>query len=147
MAQHTSKFQAFTHAKCPKCRVGQMFVGYTYSLKKNRYNDLCPHCGFRFEVEPGYFYAAMYVSYALVVAQMIGIALLTYLITRSESPWTYLIAVSAGIILFAPFNFRYSRLILLHYMTPKAKYDPKYELMLADEDKKNKPVKKDSPYP
>ncbi len=123
----TSKIKAVIAAKCPKCRVGQMYTGNTYGFKRQRMNEVCPHCGFRFEIEPGYFYAAMYVSYALSVGQVIVAGLVTYQLTQSESPWLYLGVLMATILLFAPFNFRYSRLILLHYLTPKVKYDPKYE--------------------
>jgi hypothetical protein len=28
----------------------------------------CPHCGFHFEIEPGFFWGAMYISYAFSVA-------------------------------------------------------------------------------
>jgi len=90
-------------------------------------NEICPYCGFRFEIEPGYFYAAMYVSYGLSVAQVTIAALLTYEITGSESPWVYLLVLMGVILAFAPFNFRYSRLLLLYYLTPKVKYDPKFE--------------------
>ena len=127
MPKHMSKIKAVLAAKCPKCRVGQMFVGSTYGIKRQRMNDLCPHCGFRFEIEPGYFYAAMYVSYGLSMAELIFVGLLTYEITKSESPWVYLAILLAAILISAPFNYRYSRLILLHYLTPKVKYDPKYE--------------------
>jgi len=114
-------------SKCPKCRVGRMFVGNAYGIRRQRMNDVCPHCGFRFEIEPGYFYAAMYVSYGLSMAQLIIVGLLTYELTKSESPWVYLAVLVAAIVVFAPFNYRYSRLILLHYLTPKVKYNPKYE--------------------
>lgn len=129
----TSKLQAVATSKCPKCRVGKMFVGHTYGLKIQRFNDICPHCAFRFEIEPGYFYAAMYISYAMVVIQVLVSGLLTYEITKSESPWTYLGTLTIAIFMFAPFNFRYSRLILLHYLTPKVHYDPKYEQALIEE--------------
>lgn len=131
---HTSKFQAVVASKCPKCRIGKMFVGSAYSFEKQRMNDLCPHCGFRFEIEPGYFYAAMYVSYAFSVAETVTVAILTYKLTNNESPWLYLGVLLGAILLFSPFNFRYSRLILLHYLTPKIKYDPKYEDLLDEED-------------
>jgi len=130
----TSSIKAVIAAKCPKCRVGKMFVGNTYSFRKQRMNDVCPHCGFRFEIEPGYFYAAMYVSYAMAVLEVIAVAWLTYEITESESPWLYFGVLIAAILLFSPFNYRYSRLILLHYLTPKVKYNPKYEDLLAEEE-------------
>ena len=110
-----------------------MFVGSAYGIRRQRMNDVCPHCGFRFEIEPGYFYAAMYVSYGLSMAQVIVAGLLTYQITKSESPWVYLGVLMVVILFFAPFNFRYSRLILLHYLTPKVKYNPKYEDQLNEE--------------
>ena len=69
----------------------------------------------------------MYVSYGLSMAQLIIVGLLTYELTKSESPWVYLAVLVAAIVVFAPFNYRYSRLILLHYLTPKVKYNPKYE--------------------
>src|SRR5690606_36217288 len=127
MSSHTSKIKAVIASKCPKCRVGHMFVGSTYGLRKQRMNDVCPHCGFRFEIEPGYFYAAMYVSYALSMAQLVVVGLLTYELTKSESPWLYLAVLVVAIVAAAPFNYRYSRLLLLHYLTPKVKYNPKYE--------------------
>jgi len=131
----SSKFQALIHSKCPKCHIGKVFEGYTYSVSKQKMNEFCPHCALKFEVEPGYFYAAMYVSYAFSVAEVITFALITYLITQSESPWVYLAAISLAILAFAPFNFRYSRLVLLHYLTPKVNYDPRFERELAAKSK------------
>lgn len=109
-----------------------MYIGSAYGFKRQRMNDVCPHCGFRFEIEPGYFYAAMYVSYAFSIVQVVATGLLTYQLTKSESPWVYLGTIGAVILIFAPFNFRYSRLVLLHYLTPKVKYQPKYEDELSE---------------
>src|SRR5690606_32184804 len=125
-AKDPSRFRALIQSRCPRCRTGRMFSGPVYGFRKQYFNDICPYCGFRFEIEPGYFYAAMYVSYALVVAEAVTIGLLTYEITKSESPWVYIGVLLATIIGFAPFNFRYSRLILLHYLTPRVKYDRRF---------------------
>ena len=123
-----SKVAAFINAKCPKCRKGDIFTGSMYGFGFQHTNEFCPHCGVRFEVEPGYFYAAMYVSYAMNVAEMIGLGLLTSIITGgSESAGLYIIVLLLGVVLFAPFNYRYSRVILLHWMSPKLKYDSHYE--------------------
>lgn len=121
-----SKFSAMVDSRCPRCRTGKMFSGPVYGLSKQRFNDVCPYCGFKFEIEPGYFYAAMYVSYALVVAEVVGLGMLTYFLTKSESPWVYLGVLGVTILGFAPFNFRYSRLILLHYLTPRVKYESRF---------------------
>ena len=120
-----------------------MFVGSTYGFRRQRMNDVCPYCGFRFEIEPGYFYAAMYVSYGLSVLQVVAGGWLTYEATKSESPWVYLAVLMAVILAFAPFNFRYSRLILLYYLTPKVKYNPIYEDHFHEDDEERMSVKKD----
>lgn len=119
-----SKFQAVAESKCPKCRTGKMFTGAAYGFKKQKMHEHCPHCGFKFEIEPGYFYAAMYVSYAFSVAQVVTLALITAFFTHSESPWLYIGVLFLATLIFAPFNYRYSRLVLLHFLSPKVKFNP-----------------------
>lgn len=119
----TSKSWAMLHGKCPRCRRGNMFSGAMYGFGTNKTNERCPHCNLYFEIEPGYFYAAMYVSYAMNTAELVTIAMLTYLITGNEdSPWLYLATILSGCILLAPFNYRYSRILLLYWLSPKIHY-------------------------
>jgi uncharacterized protein (DUF983 family) len=120
-----SEFQAALQAKCPKCRKGDMFANGTYSLRGQKSYTNCPYCNFQFEVEPGYFYVAMFVSYAMVVAQMVPLAVGTYILTGSESPWLYIAILLGSAFLLSPFNYRYSRVILLYWLTPNLHYDPK----------------------
>ncbi len=127
-----SKLLALAKSKCPRCREGNMFEGRVYGLKKQKMNEFCPTCGFKFEIEPGYFYAAMYVSYAFSVAEVVTLALLTAYFTKSESPWVYLGVLFVAIIAFAPFNLRYSRLVLLHFLSPKVSYNPNYRSIKKD---------------
>jgi uncharacterized protein (DUF983 family) len=119
----TPKAWAMLHAKCPKCRRGNMFKGNMYSFGGNTMHETCPRCGLHFEIEPGYFYAAMYVSYAFNVAEAVTIAMATYTLTGNmESPWLYLVLILGGCFLLAPFNYRYSRVILLYWLSPKIHY-------------------------
>ena len=105
-----------------------MFEGYTYGIRKRqKMNEHCPCCGLKFEIEPGYFYAAMYVSYGFSVAQVVTLGVATAILTERESPWLYIGVLFGAIFFFAPFNLRYSRLVLLHYLTPKITYNPVYE--------------------
>ena len=64
-----TKIKAFLKGRCPRCHCGSIFSGQMYSLKFQKMNETCSHCKLKFEVEPGYFYAAMYVSYALNVLE------------------------------------------------------------------------------
>ncbi len=116
---------AVINAKCPRCRKGDMFVNSMYGFKSQKMNTSCPHCNFKFEREPGYFYVAMFVSYALNVIQMIIAGMLTYVITgNTENPWLYMATIFPFVFLLAPFNYRYSRVLLLHYLTPGLHYIP-----------------------
>jgi uncharacterized protein (DUF983 family) len=120
-----SQFKSALHAKCPKCRTGNMFANAMYQFGGQKMHNACPHCGFHFEIEPGYFYVAMFVSYAMNVAEMVTLAVATYVLTGNmESPWLYISILLSAALILAPFNFRYSRVILLYWLTPGLHYDP-----------------------
>ena len=124
----TSQLEAIVKAKCPRCRRGNIFAGSLYGLNLQNTNENCSHCGMRFEVEPGFFYGAMYVSYTFVVAEMLNVGLITYLITGNDiSPWLYITTILLTILALTPINYRYSRVLLLHLLTPKIKYYPEYD--------------------
>ena len=115
---------AVVHGKCPRCRRGDMFSTPMYGFKLQVMNKTCPHCGMVYEREPGYFYVAMLVSYSMFVAEMVTMAVAIHVLTGSSNPWLYVIIIlSVGVIL-SPFNFRYSRIILLHWLTPGRHYQP-----------------------
>ena len=126
--EQTPKSWAMIHAKCPRCRRGSMFSGGMYNLGSNKIHEHCRHCNLHFEIEPGYFYAAMYVSYALNVAEAVTLALATYVITKNgDSPWLYTGVLLFGCFLLAPVNFRYSRVFLLYWLSPKIHYQAKLD--------------------
>lgn len=88
-------------------------------------NDHCPHCGLKFEREPGYFYVAMFISYGMNVIQMIVVGLLTYLITGNVTdPLLYIMVIFPVVFILSPFNYRFSRVILLYWLTPGLHYNP-----------------------
>ena len=120
----SSPFKAALHAKCPKCRTGNMFANSMYNLNGQKMNEDCPHCGFHFEVEPGYFYVAMFVSYALNVALLVTLAVGTYILTGSKNPCMYCAILLSMAFVLSPVNFRYSRVILLYWLTPGVHFDP-----------------------
>jgi len=115
---------AIVNAKCPKCRVGDIYTKPIYTLSGQKMHDNCPHCGMTYEREPGYFYAAMYVSYAFIVAELVALAIGTSILTGSHNPWLYSAVLLIVVGLLAPFNLRYSKVILLHWLTPGLHYHP-----------------------
>lgn len=115
---------AIIHAKCPKCRVGNIYANPAYSFKGQNINTSCPHCGLIYEREPGYFYAAMYVGYGFIVAELVTLAVATSILTGSNNPWVYIAVMLSVVIALAPLNYRYSRVLLLHWLTPGLYYHP-----------------------
>ncbi|MFC3561934.1 DUF983 domain-containing protein [Pedobacter jamesrossensis] len=130
MSEKTSKLYAIVHGKCAHCRRGNIFTGSMYGFNIQHTKEICSHCAQRIEIEPGYFYAAMYVSYAMNVIEMLTVSFITYLFVGSlddNTFWTYLISIFAGCFILYPFNYRYSRMILLHVLSPNIKYKPYYD--------------------
>lgn len=122
-----SQWYGISHAKCPRCRIGDVFTGPTYSLKPQKMNEVCGHCGLKYEREPGYFYVSMFVSYALNVAQIISVSVASYVFGLRlvyENLWYFIGILSITSILFSPFNYRYSRMILLYWLSPGLHYEP-----------------------
>ncbi|MFZ4862305.1 DUF983 domain-containing protein [Sphingobacterium sp. Mn56C] len=123
------EFKSAVEGKCPRCRKGDMFMAPLLSFKSKKMRTHCPHCDLKFEKEPGYFYVAMYVSYAFVVAELITACVAAYIFTGElESPWLYMFVAVAASIIMAPFNYRYSRVVLLYWMTPQFKFKEEYFL-------------------
>ncbi len=118
------EFKAALHAKCPKCRKGNMFANSMYGFSGQKMHTYCPYCNFQFEMEPGYFYVAMFVSYGMNVIEMVTFAVGTFLLTGSESPWLYVGILLAVTLILSPFNYRYSRVMLLYWLTPNLHFDP-----------------------
>lgn len=120
---HLSAFSAAVQAKCPRCRKGNMFSTPMYSFKQQKMHVNCPYCNMKFEKEPGYFYVAMFVSYAFNVLEMIAIAIATYFVVGNlDNPYLYMATLFSGILILAPFNYRYSRVVLLYWLTPGLHY-------------------------
>ena len=69
MPRSTTTSHSILHFKCPYCGKGDFFVAHPYNLRRagDTY-DRCPECNGRYSIEPGFYYGAMYVSYALGVA-------------------------------------------------------------------------------
>lgn len=59
------------------------------------------------------------------VAEMISISVGAYILGAEltyENLWVYVGVIIGGVFLFAPFNYRYSRVMLLHWLTPGLGY-------------------------
>jgi uncharacterized protein (DUF983 family) len=108
--------------KCPKCHKGQVFENNNpYSFKNGlKMNKICPVCGSRYEKETGFFYGAMYVSYALQVAFFTTLFTLNYLFFNLEAGVLVAIVIVVVVSLF-PVTFRSSRIMWISMFTHSKK--------------------------
>ncbi len=113
-----TKFQAVLNHKCPRCRKGDIYKSSAFSWHYGDMYEHCPVCGLRYEIEPGFFYAAMYVSYVFIVAELVTTGIITFYFIGDSNVWlTIGIVLSPAFLLFT-FNYRYSRTLLLHFLSP-----------------------------
>jgi hypothetical protein len=94
----------------------------TQLTRFNIMNERCPVCGVRLEPEPGFYQGAMYVGYGFTVVLMAIIGLLLYVL-GDPSEWVYIGVVIGVMVVFIPWNYRYSRILYLHFFGG-IKYDP-----------------------
>ncbi|WP_175402755.1 DUF983 domain-containing protein [Mangrovivirga cuniculi] len=85
-------------------------------------NDKCSCCGLRFEIEPGFYFGAMYISYAFVVALFVATSLFLKVIFDPDLIY-YLITLPVISVILMPIIFRFSRTIYL-YLVGGIKFDP-----------------------
>lgn len=86
-------------------------------------HDACPNCGQPYEIEPNFYYGAMYASYALAVAVFVAVLVILTLFGRNEID-ILLISYFVTMIVLSPVLFRLSRSLWIHFFV---KYDPNAE--------------------
>ncbi len=110
--------------KCPKCNEGDFFKDSNPFHLRNtmKMHINCSHCGFKYEIEPSFFYGAMYISYALTVALSIITFIILYQFDLSFMQ--IFIGIILALFIAAPLTLRFSRLI---YSNVFVSYDPTYK--------------------
>jgi len=89
--------------RCPHCEVGPIFSGFGM-------NEACPHCGYRFYREPGYFLGSMILSY--FASSGLGIVLMLILFFAYEVEITAAAASAvAAVAVVMPIFSRISRIV------------------------------------
>lgn len=115
----SSKGMAMLQCKCARCQTGNMFKAPATNLKRfMEMNEVCENCGLRFEIEPGFFWGAMYVSYALTTALMLISCGTLLLVFNDPDFWVYVATIIVAVVVTLPWVFRYSRMLMLHLFSP-----------------------------
>ncbi len=118
-----SKIISMITFTCPRCHKGKLFKKRNaYSRGMAEMNKVCPHCSELFEKEPGFYYGAAYVSYALTVALWVAVfvALITFdalgliSFTFFDNPITFIVVGVVTLLILLPLIYRLSRSIWIH---------------------------------
>ncbi|MEY2793974.1 MAG: hypothetical protein RJA76_1966 [Bacteroidota bacterium] len=113
--EEQTKLSAVINARCPQCREGRLFKFKFWNvLKFSQMNDHCPVCQLRYEVEPGFWFGAMYVSYALTVGIMVVGGFVIYNFFGDPGALGYVVPITLISLLAVPFNFRIARTVFIH---------------------------------
>lgn len=78
-------------------------------------HEACTSCGFNYQPEPGFYFGAGYVSYALTTAIAIAVFVLLLPFFNWEEEWIYFTAIGGSIVLSFPLVFRFSRSIWMNF--------------------------------
>ncbi len=117
--------------QCPHCRESHMYENpNTYSLSKLGVNKkVCDKCGTDLQPEPGFYFGAAYVSWALTVATWVAVLVALKVFNALgwiefgflTHPATFLFSgIGVSIVLF-PYMFRLSRSMWAHFfIKPRA---------------------------
>ncbi|MCJ8167255.1 DUF983 domain-containing protein [Pontibacter sp. E15-1] len=115
MSQRKSLLYGIMAVKCPRCREGDMFPkGTLYSTKFADMHPHCPCCGQTFEPEPGYYYGAMYVSFAFNVAIFLIALFVLYQFVDEVTMAMMMGVVAVVVVGLLPVIFRLSRVLWIN---------------------------------
>ena len=121
MLKKGTKLYSILFNKCPRCQKGD-FMKEKNPFKLNKAYDMhsnCVSCGFKFMIEPSFFYGAMYVNYALTV----GLSILTFLVCVLGfhlSMVQSIVPIIVVLLITLPLSIRLSRIIWINFFI---KYD------------------------
>lgn len=123
MVKKGTKLYSIINNKCPKCHEGDFFKHkMTFTPKKmTELHENCPNCGFKYMIEPSFFYGAMYTNYGITVGLSIVTFLIASLIFGATLLQTFAIILIVLIVM-TPINLRLSRIIWINMFVS---YHPK----------------------
>lgn len=107
-----SKLYSIFHNKCPRCQEGEFMVSHPYDLAKmGDIHTHCSHCGLKYSKEPGFYYGAMYVAYALGVALFVTLWTSFNLFFDNVTIGVQIAAIIIATVLLSPYLYALSKII------------------------------------
>ena len=124
MIKKGTKLYSILHFKCPQCHEGDFFVSNAYNFKKvGEIYTNCYKCNLKFSKEPGFYFGAMYISYAIGIAIFIASYSANWLLRLNASLLQILSFVGTLLLIGTPYLFHLSKIIwanlFIHYKVKK----------------------------
>ena len=115
MLKKGSKLNSILTGTCPRCQEESMYSDKNLLHIQNsiKMNENCSHCGLRYQIEPSFFYGAMYVSYGLNIGIGIIAFILSFLVLKTSLKISFISIIAAVLLLF-PLVMRLSRNIYIN---------------------------------
>ena len=103
MLKKGSKLNSILTGSCPKCHEESMYFDQNpYNLKIiYKMHEKCSHCGTKYQIEPSFFYGAMYVSYGLGVAISVAAFIVSFVFFGSSIITSFIAIVVSLVVLMA----------------------------------------------
>lgn len=115
MSWKESRLYSIVKMKCPRCHQGDLFPkGTLYTTKFSQMHTHCDCCGQVYEPEPGYYYGAMFVSYAFSTAIFIGVWIAMGFLMEEITMTAMIMALLVVVVGLLPINYRLSRAIWIN---------------------------------
>lgn len=104
MLKKGTKLNSILTGTCPRCQNESMYV------QKNPYrlnqvltmHESCSHCKLVYQIEPSFFYGAMYVSYAVNVALGVAAFIIAHVFIGLELIPSFVTIVATLLVLYPP---------------------------------------------
>lgn len=110
-----NKLYSIFSFRCPKCHKGKFLKYHPYDLKHvGEIHECCSNCGLKYEKEIGFFYGAMYVSYALGVALFVTLWVSFNLFFPNASSAFQITTITLASIFLAPYLYALSKIIWIN---------------------------------
>ena len=119
-----SSLRSMFGLKCPRCRKGKIFTRKGLFVYRDilEMPENCEVCNQKFDLEPGFWIGAMWISYPFVVAVEMPFLFLA-LFADAEDVWKYFVLMIVAFLITWPFLVRIGRSAWIHVAV---RYDKKY---------------------
>lgn len=116
MKQHAPSFwKSVLQCKCPRCRKGNLFTFANHFKFSGMLAmpESCAVCQQKFEIEPGFYLGALWLSYPLVLLTELATLLTCYLVLQLSLVASFAVAAII-LLLLLPITMRLARSLLIH---------------------------------